>query len=252
MDSHDLETAARQLYALQSAGRTGARLAAGLRPRDSADGWRIQQRVSQLRASPVIGWKCGLPQADRWGVAALHQALPTGSRLRAPAGPAGLPRIEPEFAFSLRHDLAPRTAPYSAAEVKAALGTAQLAVEVLGCRYDEADQASAPELLADGLWHQTLVLGPPIAGLDDEPAFPLTLAVPGQADRTLAAHHPDADPRRPLYWLAEFLRQQGIGLLAGQVVITGSLAGALELPFEREVLLRYGELGQLSLTIDRL
>lgn len=252
MDTNDRDAAARQLRALQAAGRSGARLAPGLRPRNSADGWRIQQRVSQLRASPVIGWKCGLPQAERWGVAALHQALPTGTRLRAPAGPSGLPRIEPEFAFRLRHDLAPRTAPYSAAEVKATIGTVQLAVEVLGCRYEDADQASAPELLADSLWHQTLVLGPPIASLDAEPAFPLTLAVPGQADRTLAAHHPDADPRRPLYWLAEFLRQQGIGLLAGQVVITGSLAGALELPFGCEVVLRYGALGELSLTIDRL
>ena len=46
-------------------------------------------------------------------------------------------------------------------------------------------------------------------------------------------HTLDADPRRPLYWLAEFLRQQGIGLRAGQVVITGSLAGAPALPYVR-------------------
>ena len=252
MNSSDLDAAARRLHDLQFAGGSGPRLAPGLRPQEAVDGWHIQRRVSELRASPVIGWKCGLPQADRWVIAALHDALPAGTRLRAPAGPAGMPRIEPEFAFRLGHDLAPRAAPYSPAEVKDAIGTVHLAVEVLGCRYDDADQASAAELLADGLWHQTLVIGPAIAGLEDEPAFTLTLAVAGQAERTLDAHHPDNDARRPLYWLAEFLRQQGLGLLAGQVVITGSLAGAIELPFGDATVLRYGALGELALTIDRL
>lgn len=252
MQINELDAAARHLHALQSAGRTGPRLAAGLQPQEAADGWRIQRRVSELRASPVIGWKCGLPQAGRWVVAALHEALPAGARVRAPAGPAGLPRIEPEFAFRLRHDLAPRASPYSAADVNAAIATVHLAVEVLGCRYEDSAEASAAELLADGLWHQTLVLGPPLTALEDEPAFTLTLAVPGQAERTLDARHPDADPRRPLYWLAEFLREQGLGLLAGQLVITGSLAGAIELPFGRAALLRYGAMGELALTVDRL
>lgn len=246
------ERAAQHLLALQSGHRSGARLAPGLRPATSADAWHIQRRVSALRAVPVLGWKCGLPQEGRWTVAALHEALPAGSRLRAPAGPGGLPRIEPEFAFILAHDLAPRAAPYGPAEINAAIGSVRLAVEVLGCRYDDAAAASFPELLADGLWHQTLVLGPAVAGLAQAPDFSLALTVQGATGRTLAARHPDGDPRRALHWLAEFLRGRGVGLLAGQAVITGSLAGAVELPFGHEAVLRYGALGELALTIDPL
>ena len=247
-----MDRAAHYLRGLQSARQCGARLQPELRPHTAAEGWQIQQRVSALRTSPVQGWKCGLPQEGRFTVAALHAALPSGSRLRAPAGPDGLPRIEPEFAFTLAHDLPPRPAPYEAEEIKAAIGAIHLAVEVLGCRYESAANASFPELLADSLWHQTLVLGPAVTDVDTEPAFTLGINVPGQTERKLAARHPDGDPRLPLYWLVEFLRQQGVGLLAGQTVITGSLAGAVPLLFGRQATLSYGTLGELSLTIDAM
>lgn len=247
-----IERAAHYLRGLQSARQCGARLQPELRPHTCAEGWQIQQRVSALRTSPVHGWKCGLPQEGRFTVAALHAALPSGSRLRAPAGPDGLPRIEPEFAFTLAQDLPPRSMPYETAEVQAAIGSIHLAVEVLGCRYQAAPDAAFPELLADSLWHQTLLLGPPLTHLEAEPTFTLGIKVPGQTERALAARHPDGDPRLPLYWLVEFLRQQGLGLLAGQAVITGSLAGAVPLLFGRQATLSYGTLGELSLTIDAL
>ena len=45
-------------------------------------------------------------------------------------------------------------------------------------------------------------------------------------------HHPDRHPLRPLVWLANFLsaREEIGGLKAGQIVTTGSYAGALEVP----------------------
>ena len=89
MEPSAIEAAARYLHALQSAGRFGARLEAGLRPATPEDGWRIQRRISELRGSPVIGWKCGLPPGDRWVAAALHDARPSGSMVAAPAGPTG-------------------------------------------------------------------------------------------------------------------------------------------------------------------
>lgn len=62
----------------------------------------------------------------------------------------------------------------------------------------------------------------------------------------------NGDPRLPLYWLAEFLRSQGTGLKAGQAVITGSFAGAIDLPFKRPAVLRYGNFGELALTLEQL
>ena len=249
MEDSAVDAAARHLNGLLSAGRVGVRLAPLCRPEQPFDAWRIQRRVSALRQRPVTGWKCGLPATDRWVVAALHDAVPSGSKVKAPPGPSGEGRIEPELAFELRHDLPPREQAYGAAEVFAAIGSVRLAVEVLGCRYEDASQASGPELMADGLWHQALVLGPSIIDLPAEPAFTLTVAVDGSATYTLAARHPDGDPRRALVWLAEFLRQQGHGLVAGQVVITGSLAGVIGLPFGHRCVLRYQGFGEMAITL---
>ncbi|MNV70864.1 hypothetical protein D3C71_1638480 [compost metagenome] len=110
--------------------------------------------------------------------------------------------------------------------------------------------------MADSLWHQSVVLGPTVAvDFAHEPfpgPFEIALSVQGHDDITFAASHPNGDPRLPLYWLAEFLRSQGTGLEAGQAVITGSFAGAIDLPFKRPSVLRYGNFGELALTLEQL
>ena len=253
MDPTQIEEAARELSQRVKTGTSGPLLAPGCRPQSLEDGWRIHRRVSELRGTPVQGWKCGLPPADRWVAAALHEAVPAGGIVRMPAGVSGsggTGRIEPEIAFVMGRDLPPRIEAYTAEEVMAAVGEMRLAVEVLGCRYEDPNQARGPELMADGMWNQSLVLGPVLASLEAELAFELTVSVAGQPDVQQAASHPNGDPRRPLVWLAEFLRVQGVGLRAGQAVITGSFAGALRVPLNVPVTLRYGELGQVGLTLS--
>ena len=51
---------------------------------------------------------------------------------------------------------------------------------------------------------------------------------------------------------AEFLRTQGLGLRAGQAVITGSYAGSFTLPLGQDIVIRYGELGELSVHFSSL
>lgn len=208
MNPTAIETAARYLHALQSAGRSGKRLETGIRPATPEDGWRIQRRISEMRGSPVAGWKCALPPSDRWIVAALHDVRPSGGVATAPAGAIGAARIEPELAFELKQSLPPRDTPYTRADVNAAIGGVRLAVEVLGCRYVDAAGASGPELMADSLWHQSVVLGPSvIMDLAQEPfpgPFQIALSVWGREDTKYEATHPNGDPRLPLYWLAEF------------------------------------------------
>lgn len=253
MTDDDIDAAARQLHGLRTIGARGERLSGALRPRTPGDAWRIQRRVSALNAGPVRGWKCGLPQDDRWVVAALHELRPSSLRVRAPAGPRSAARIEPEFGFEFARSLPARAAPYSPAEVDTAAGGIRLVVEVLGCRYADPTGASGPELMADSLWHHSLVVGPRIEGaLPEVPAFTLTIAQPGAAERTLAAAHGNGNPRLPLYWLAEFLREQGVGIAAGDTVITGTLAGAVEWAFGQIAQMRYGDFGSLALTIDPL
>ena len=120
-----------------------------------------------------------------------------------------------------------------------------------GCRYALPEHASLPELLADHMFNQGLVLGPRIASADDAPAsMTITLSVDGQDAEQHAGIHPNGRPKAGLYWLANFLREQGAGLRAGQHVITGSYAGFLDVPAGRDLEIAYGDLGVLRLRFE--
>jgi 2-keto-4-pentenoate hydratase len=68
----------------------------------------------------------------------------------------------------------------------------------------------------------------------------------------IKGHHPDGDPLLPIIWLANFLSTQGIGLQAGQVVITGSYAGVLDVPVNQPLQVQFGEAGSLSVHFSTL
>ncbi len=77
-------------------------------------------------------------------------------------------------------------------------------------------------------------------------------AVRGRSrNRAARGHPPERSPQGRLYWLANFLREQGLGLRAGQHVITGSYAGFLDVPANRDLELAYGDLGVLRLRFSK-
>lgn len=77
----------------------------------------------------------------------------------------------PEIAFELGRDLPARDAPYGPAEIDA-IGSARLALEILGCRYTAPEHAYLSELLADHMLNAGLVLGPQIASPGRRPSPP--------------------------------------------------------------------------------
>jgi len=82
-------------------------------------------------------------------------------------------------------------------------------------------------------------------------AFPITVR---RNDETLMAKegkHPDGHPLRPLYWLANYLAKDGTPLRAGMIVTTGSYCGALDVPIDTPLTFKYGDLGSLSVTLNR-
>lgn len=240
------EQAAQILLARRQSRRQGGRLPEACRPRTLAQGWQVQQRVAQAWPDAIAGWKCGLPTPGKLVAGPIFrrdvQALALGDAgvaLRGVAAGADNCRFEQEIGFVLAHDLPPRAEPYTPAEVDAAIGHACCAIEVVGGRYttEAAAEAAFPELLADGLFNSGLLLGP---AFDDRPwrEFDLSIAVDGKRT-THAARNADGEPRPGLYWLANFLRENGLGLKAGQVVITGSMAGVPTWPAATRVQVQY-------------
>jgi 2-keto-4-pentenoate hydratase len=134
-----------------------------------------------------------------------------------------------------------------------ALGDVHLALELLGSRYLHPGSLTFPELLADGLFNAGLVIGPSVeypegATPADLPAeFTISLPAAGEASVSHDGRHPDGNVLSPIVWLANFLRERGVELQAGQAVITGSYAGVLELPLGRQLHIGFGALGTLPI-----
>src|SRR6516162_8585989 len=59
------ESAARFLISARRARRPGKRLPEAVRPADVDAALAIQQRVTELLALPISGWKCSLPVPER-------------------------------------------------------------------------------------------------------------------------------------------------------------------------------------------
>jgi 2-keto-4-pentenoate hydratase len=244
--------AARYLIAARESGIAGPRLPAGCRPQTLGQAFAVQQRTAQLlqqdRQDGIAAWKSALPSPEKTVVAPIYASTVAYSEAGPIAARTDVLRIEPEIAFEIGRDLPARPEPYTEADVDAAIAGARLALEVLGCRYASPEHASLPELLADHMFNLGLVLGPRIASPHSAPgSMSITLSVDGAEIEQHAGIHPNDRPKAGLYWLANFLREQGLGLRAGQHVITGSYAGFLDVPANREVELAYGDLGVLRL-----
>ncbi|MDO9236393.1 MAG: fumarylacetoacetate hydrolase family protein [Aquabacterium sp.] len=235
-------------------GTVGPRLPEPLRPQSLAEALAIQSAVSTLMGDTIGGWKCGSPGPGKVVVAPIYASSICRSSPCSAWAHEGRVRVEPELAFVMGCDLPVRDQPYEPADVDAAIAHTHLALELIDSRYADDAELSFADKLADGLVNQGLFLGPEVDGDVARHTSHMPIGIrlegcEGTGDATLAGQHPDAMPRAPLYWLAEYLRQSGQGLQAGQVVITGSYAGTFGLPVDKLVSMVFGDLGSLTVVL---
>lgn len=218
----DLEAA----YRLQSA------IASDLGP---VGGWKIAAVTAAQRASLGVARPLGAPVPAAW--------MRDADRNAAEFGVAEFiaPKLECEFAFELGRDLPPRPqAPYSRAEVEAAVVALRLAIEVVDSRLPRGSGTLAE--LADAFNSGALVCGRALRdwqGLDFA-ATRIVLHALGTGEPAGAAGSElalgsgaailDGDPFGTVVMLANAQPSGGAGLRAGHVVTTGSCTGAPPLP----------------------
>ncbi|KIF81802.1 fumarylacetoacetate hydrolase family protein [Noviherbaspirillum autotrophicum] len=251
-NSSPAASAASILAARRRNAEQGPRLPESCRPLDVDTALAIQSRVTEQLGVAVRAWKCGTPSDGRIVAAPIYAVTVAGAGDCRAIARAGHVRVEPELAFILGKDLPARDAAYAPADVDAAIAETRLALELIDSRYSDPAGASFAENLADGLLNQGLFLG---MAVDEEKAraaaMPIRVTLESGHETVLDGRHPNADPRAPLYWLAEFLRSKGTGLQAGQAVITGSYAGSFDLPVGQEATIRYGDLGELTVRFSQ-
>ena len=257
IEHFDAAAAARILVERRMSGTQGERLPEACRPQDLEQALAIQTAVSErwceLMDDSIGGWKCLLPPENKLVVGPIYtrtiDAVPPVS-LWAKPGAANIARIEPELAFFFGKDLPARAEPYAPAEVDAAIARTHMALELINGRYSDPASCEFPEMLADGLVNQGLFIGPVVDSANAAAAssFTITFTCANGEVIERQGQHPNTHPRAPLYWLAEFLRSRGQGIVAGQAVITGSFAGVIEVPMNTEIRIDYAGLGSMQVS----
>lgn len=227
------------------------------RPADRAEGYAIQARLADISGQGIIGWK--IAATSRAGQAHIRVDGPLAGRLlkdrvlkdRATISLTGnLMRVaEAEFAFRFRRDLGKRKAPYGMDEVLDAVESLHTAIEVPDSRYEDYTVVGAPQLIADNACACWFILGEPTNAHWRE--FDLAQhKVYGYKNQQHAAAGSGAnvlgDPRVALTWIANELIQFGDGLLAGQIVTTGTCLTPIPVEPGDSVRMDFGVFGSVE------
>lgn len=213
---------------LRAARATGpvAVLPEGLVPADAAEAYAVQ--LALLDGAPVAGWKVTPKPPHAGALIPQSRFVVDGGQL---PGDLSTPEVEAEVAVIFARDLPPRVEPYEEAEVLAACGGLCAAFEILQSRF--IDRKAVPPLanLADALSNGAFGLGTgtgetatdwsgtELAGLT------AILSRNGQVLEEKVGGFSTAQVVAQLVWLANHASAQGLGLKAGQVLITGARIG---------------------------
>jgi len=252
--------AAAILVARRVSGSQAERLPEHCRPHTLEQALAIQAAVTdqwcEQMEDNIGGWKCLLPPQDTLVVGPIYtrtiDSVPPVSLWPKTTPLGDLARIEPELAFFFGKDLPARAEPYTPAEVDAAIVRTHMALELINSRYADPASCEFPEILADGLVNQGLFIGPEVDADSARAAssFTINLYCANGEMIERQGQHPDIHPRAPLYWLVEFLRSRGEGIVAGQAVITGSFAGVIEVPLNTNIRIDYAGLGSMEVSFN--
>lgn len=235
-----------------------ARRARGVITSDAAphcleDVYAIQRAVC-ARSKPVGAWKMGRAQGRAAPIfAPIFASDLFESPATIPAGRFRLIGIEAEVAFRLGRDLPHRLGGYSLDDVVDAIDAMLPVIEIVDSRLQDHDNAGPLWKLADNQVNGGLVTGTPITEWRDlDPGRqPVKLWVDGEE----AAHSPGINPAGPpldlVHDLANHVGDHCGGLVAGQVLITGSLTGILFVEPGARVEAVFDNLGTVGITTER-
>lgn len=186
--------------------------------------------------APMPLWGGYLPSGGRLGK--------TFSRLRG---------VEAEIAFLLDEDLPPRAAPYTRAEVVAAIASAHPAIEILESAFADPDATDRLSMMGDIQINGGFVYGPAV---EDWQAIDLAAetveVVIDSAIRCKAGmdNTNGLDLLRLVTWLANEGQARTGGLKRGEWITTGSWTGKLYANAGSSVQVSFAHFGTCALSFE--
>ncbi|MBR0758524.1 hydratase [Bradyrhizobium jicamae] len=256
LDDDQIAAASKTLNEHWRAGTKLGNLDASIRPRDRAEGYAVQAALEKTSREKLFGWKIAATSAA--GQKHINVAGPLAGRILAETvlpdgGTASMTgnemRVgEPEFAFRMGRDLAPRAQAYSVQEVLDAVATLHPAIEIPDSRFADFVSAGEAQLIADNACAHLFVLGQSTSAnwramdlIEEKPVITLRgERYVGHGKNVLG------DPRAALAWCANELRELGLTLRAGEVVTTGTCHPPLPIAAGDEFAADFGVLGKVS------
>jgi len=247
--------AAQELLARRKGNIKGDLLADAIRPTSLDDALAIQFATVQESGKAIGGWKCLVPLNPEQMVVApvLEGTVQQGAECLVQATQPGKTLIEPEIAFVLGQDLPARDNDYSEAEVDDAIASCHMALELMQRRYLPDDSRVFFDNLADCLFNQGIFVGPEITKQQAYQAstIDITFETTDESGETTTTEyegkHPNLSAHKAVYWLVNFMRERGVSFKKGQAIITGSYAGAIEVPINT-MGITYKDLGEYKVT----
>lgn len=225
------------------------------RPLSLDEAYAVQDRLREAllaRGERVVGWKAGLTNAGlqtTYGVTEPVCGFLLGSGVLSSGAAVPMSRfaslvVEAEIAFVMRADLAGPgiTPPRALLAVEGALP----ALELVDFRM--SGKPASTDMVADGVFANAIVLGTSLT-----PLTHIDLALEGlvyELSGTIAATNTAAEvmgsPANSLAWIANHLGARGLGLRAGDIVMTGSISTLLRPKAGDIVRASYTRLGSVS------
>ena len=219
------------------------------------EAYAVQDRLREAlvaRGERVAGWKAGFTNKagqEAWQVAEPVCAFLLASGVLSSGGEIAAtrfvkPGVEAEVAFVLKHDLAGPgvTAPRALQAVEGAVP----ALELIDFRH--SGKAVGTDAVADGVYAKAIVLGgalTPVTGIDLA-LEGVVYEQSGSVVATSTAYEVMGNPLNSLAWIANHLGGRGLGLRAGDVVMTGSVSKILTVKAGDSVRATFTRLGSVS------
>jgi 2-keto-4-pentenoate hydratase len=216
------------------------------------EAYAVQDRLRETligRGEQIAGWKAGfttraLQETFEVSEPVCAFLLASGVLTSGAAIPAGRFVKPAEVAFVMKRDLAGPgvTAPRALLAVEGALP----ALELIDFRH--SGKAVGTDVIADGVYAKAIVLGgalTPMTGIDLA-LEGLVYEQSGTVVGTATAAEVLGTPLNSLAWIANHLGARGLGLRAGDVVMTGSVSKVLQPRAGDIVRATYTRLGSVS------
>ena len=224
-------------------------------PLSLAEAYAVQDRLRETlvaRGDRVAGWKAAFTNAAMQKGYGTTEPVSSfllasgvfGTGVEVPMARFVSPITEAEIAFVMRTDLAGPgvTAPRALQAVEGALPALELP------DFRMTGKPVGTDLVADGIFANAIVLGAgitPVSGLDLA-LEGLVYEMNGAIVATNTAAEVLGNPLNSLVWLANHLGARGLGLRAGDVVMTGSVSLLLRPKAGDTVRATYTRLGSVS------